>query len=102
MDVIPQMRINVYTRVEIPSAKELFDLYGESPSRGNYTATMDSEDVPVVSGFQTKLEQVASGSQILRAEVAREQQRAQDALAREKASKAVENASNSSPETTPK
>ncbi len=95
------MRINVYKRVEIPSAKELFDLYGESPSRGNYTATMDSEDVPVVAGFQTKLEQVASGSQLLRAEVAREQQRAQEALAREKASKAAENASNGTSGTTP-
>lgn len=96
------MRINVYKRVEIPSAKELFDLYGESPSRGNYTATMDSEDVPVVTGFQTKLEQVASGSQILRAEVAREQQRAQEALAKERASKAVENAPNGSPDIPPK
>lgn len=85
MDIVTPMCINVYKKVAIPSARELFEMYGESRSNGNYTATMDSEDVPVVSGFKTKLEQVASGSQILRAEVAREEQRVRDALARQNA-----------------
>lgn len=75
MDVIQGMRINVYKRVEIPTAKELFDMYGESPSRGQYTAKMDSDGVPVLSGYQTKLEQVANGSRILLAEVERESAR---------------------------
>lgn len=84
MDIVPEMRINEYRKVVIPSAKELFEMYGESRSSGLYTATMDSEEVPIVSGYQTKLEQVANGSRILRAEVERESRARADALAREK------------------
>lgn len=87
MDIVPEMRINAYRKVVIPSAKELFEMFGESRSSGPYTATMDSENVPVVSGYQTKLEQVASGSRILRAEFERESRARADALAREQAAK---------------